>query len=334
MPVRGVVLAEHVHRAEDLDAGIRQRHEDLRLAAVRRSVGVRLDHDDHDLAARVAGAGDVVLLAVDQPLVAVEHGPAGDVLGVRRGDVRLGHRVGRTDLTGEQRLEPALLLLRRADTLEHLHVPGVRRTAVEALRRQRVLPQLLGDVRVVEVGEALAGLGVGQEEVPQSVGLGLRLHAVEQFELTLAVAPVVGASLAEPVVLGGDRLDLVGDERLHRLVERYRVLRHRQVEGVVGGDARVHSWCGHGASLTHPERCRASTRRTFTVRARTVPHRSARRLGRRPGRGCVRGEHAGPHARRRGLHPLLLRRASWWQRPPGSTATWTRSWCCASTPTG
>jgi hypothetical protein len=33
--VRGVVLAEHVHRAEDLDAGRVHRHEDLRLALVR-----------------------------------------------------------------------------------------------------------------------------------------------------------------------------------------------------------------------------------------------------------------------------------------------------------
>ena len=151
--------------------------------------------DDHDLAARVAGAGDVVLLAVDQPLVAVEHGRAGDVLGVRRRHVGLGHRVGGADLAGEQRLEPLLLLLLRADPLEHLHVAGVRRAAVQALRRQRVLAELLGDVGVVEVRQPLAGLGVGEEEVPQPVGLGLRLDAVEQLELALAVAPVLGAAL-------------------------------------------------------------------------------------------------------------------------------------------
>ena len=39
-------------------------------------VGAGLHHGDHDLAAGVAGAGDVVLLAVDHPLVAVEHGLA------------------------------------------------------------------------------------------------------------------------------------------------------------------------------------------------------------------------------------------------------------------
>ena len=59
------------------------------------------------------------------------------------------------------------------------------------------LPELGGDVRVVEVAEALAGLGVGQEEVPQAVGLGLRLHAVEQLELAGREAPAVGPALAE-----------------------------------------------------------------------------------------------------------------------------------------
>ena len=86
--------------------------------------------------------------------------------------------------------------------------------AVEALRRQRVLAQLGGDVRVVEVGEALAGLGVRQEEVPQAVGLGLRLHAVEELELARSEAPAIGPVLAEGEELGGDRLHLVGDEGL------------------------------------------------------------------------------------------------------------------------
>ena len=42
--VRRVVVAEHVHRAEDLDAGRVHRHEDLRLALVRRAVGAGLHH--------------------------------------------------------------------------------------------------------------------------------------------------------------------------------------------------------------------------------------------------------------------------------------------------
>ena len=81
--VRGVVAAEHGHRAQHLDTGGVHRHEDLGLLCVHRRVRVRLAHDDHDLAARVAGAGDVVLLAVEDVLVAVAHRPEPDVLGVR-----------------------------------------------------------------------------------------------------------------------------------------------------------------------------------------------------------------------------------------------------------
>jgi hypothetical protein len=119
--------------------------------------------------------------------------------------------------------------------LEHLHVAGVGGRAVEALRGDGVLAQLVGDVGVVEVGQALAGLGIGQEEVPQPGRLGLGLEPVEQLELAVAVAPALLAALAEAEVLGGHGFDLVRDERHHRLVERPRSLGHGQVERVVGG---------------------------------------------------------------------------------------------------
>ena len=57
---RRVVVAEHVHRPEDFHAGGVDRHQDLRLLLARRRVGIGLHHHDHDLAARIAGAGDVV----------------------------------------------------------------------------------------------------------------------------------------------------------------------------------------------------------------------------------------------------------------------------------
>jgi hypothetical protein len=193
VPVRGVVLAEHVHRAEDLDSGRVHRDENLRLTLVRRSVGAGLHHRDHDLAARVAGAGDVVLLAGDHPFVAVAHCLALDVLGIRRCDVGFGHRVGGTDLATQERLEPLRLLLGGTDALEHLHVAGVGCGAVHRLRGERVLAQLHRDVGVVEVVQSLTGLGVGEEEVPQTLLLRLVLDRLQQFELTLAVTPVVGA---------------------------------------------------------------------------------------------------------------------------------------------
>src|SRR3546814_11571039 len=91
-------------------------------------------------------------------------------------------------------------LLRRADPLEHLHVPGVGRRAVQRLRSERVLAELDRYVRVVEVGEA-TDLGVGQEEVPEAGLLGLGLGAVEHLELTRREGPRVGPSLHEAEVL-------------------------------------------------------------------------------------------------------------------------------------
>jgi hypothetical protein len=130
--------------------------------------------------------------------------------------------------------EPPLLLLGRAHPLEHLHVAGVRRRAVEALRSQRVLAQLGGNVGVVQVGQALTGLGVGQEEVPQSRLASLGLGAIEQLQLTVGELPAVAAPIAERKELLGDRVDLAGDELDDRFVQRQRCGRHRQVERLVG----------------------------------------------------------------------------------------------------
>ena len=56
MAVRGVVLTENVHRTHDPNTRRVHRHEDLRLSSVRGTVGIRLHHDDQDLAARVTRA--------------------------------------------------------------------------------------------------------------------------------------------------------------------------------------------------------------------------------------------------------------------------------------
>ena len=96
--VRRIVGAEHLHALDDLDAGRVHRHEDLRLLLVRVRIGVGAHHDDHDLAARVAGARGVELRAVDDVLVAVGHGRGLDLLGVAGHDARLGHHVGGADL--------------------------------------------------------------------------------------------------------------------------------------------------------------------------------------------------------------------------------------------
>ena len=134
VPVRRVVEAEHRQHALDAHAGRVHRHEDHRLLLMLRRVGVAATHEDRDAAARVAGAGDPPLAAVDDVLVAVARDAGADVGGIRRGDVGLGHREAGANLAGEQRLEPLPLLLGRAVADQHFHVAGVGRGAVEHLR--------------------------------------------------------------------------------------------------------------------------------------------------------------------------------------------------------
>ena len=228
--MRGVGIAEHLLAADDLDARRRQRHQDLRLLVMRRVVlAAGADHADHDLAARAARPGDVVLLAVDDVLVA-DQGRAGvDVLGVGAGGVQLGHAVGRADLSFQQRLQPLLLLLRRAHPFQHFHVAGVGRRAVHDLGGEAHLAQFDGDVGVVEVRQALARLGVRQEEVPEARGLGLVLGGFQHFELAGGVLPRVGAAFAQAVPFLGGGFGDVFDERLDGVVERQRLVGHAQV---------------------------------------------------------------------------------------------------------
>ena len=74
MPMRSIIPAEDVHRPEDLESGRIGRHQNLRLAQMWRTVLVRPNHANHDLAARVTRTGNIELLAVDHPIVAVEFG--------------------------------------------------------------------------------------------------------------------------------------------------------------------------------------------------------------------------------------------------------------------
>ena len=176
--------------AEDLDAGRVHRHEDLRLPLVRRRVRVGLHHDDHDLAARVAGAGDVVLLAVDHPLVAVAHRPGRRCSWrpTRRRRARSSRRP-----SGSRRRAAAPATASSAPACRPARAPPCCRCRGPLQLRHSeasgFLPSSIGDVRVVEVRQALAGLGVGQEEVPQPVGLGLGLHRLEQLELARRRSP-------------------------------------------------------------------------------------------------------------------------------------------------
>ena len=77
------------------------------------------------------------LVPGDHVVVAVAHGARLQLRRVAAGGLGLGHREGRFEVAGEQRLEPALLLLGRAGQREDLGVARVRRLAAERIGRER-----------------------------------------------------------------------------------------------------------------------------------------------------------------------------------------------------
>ena len=113
--VVAVVVPEHGQRPHDPHArGVpRDQHHALATVPLGRRVGRA--HDDQQRAVGVHRAGRPPLAAGDDVLVAVADDAGGDLGGVRRGHVGLGHAERRPDLGVEQRLEPLLLLLRRAE---------------------------------------------------------------------------------------------------------------------------------------------------------------------------------------------------------------------------
>ena len=217
MAVRGVVIAEHVQHLDDLDAGRVARHDDHRLLAVGRRVGIALAHQDDDLAARIAHARRPPLAAVDDIVVAVALDAALDVARVGRGDRRLGHGEAGADLAVEQRLQPLLLVLLGAVAGEHFHVAGVGRRAVDRLGGDRGAAEDLADRRVFEVGEAhravrVAAVAVGrQEHVPQAALLRLGLALLQDGRELPAILGLLHLLLV-------DRLRRI-DDLVHELEE-------------------------------------------------------------------------------------------------------------------
>ena len=208
--MRRVVVAEDIQMAQDLDARRARGHQDHRLLAVaRRVVGIGLAHEDVDLASRIAGARGPPLDAVDDVVVALALDAALDVRRVRTRHRRLGHQEGRADLAAQERVEPLALVVLSAVTLDGFHIAGIRRRAVEHLRRPCDAAHDLAQRRVLQVRQALGHpLGVRQEKVPQArcARLGLQLLD-DRHRLPALVAAHVR------VVLGLVRVDVLVHER-------------------------------------------------------------------------------------------------------------------------
>mmetsp|Transcript_66909 Transcript_66909/g.211764 ORF Transcript_66909/g.211764 Transcript_66909/m.211764 type:complete len:428 (+) Transcript_66909:146-1429(+) len=207
VPLGRLVIAQHLHRPHKRDTGRVHRHED----DGGRSMTPRLcawsscpPHEDADLAVQAPGSRDPPLAAVDDVLAGglIPHYRGADVGGVARGHARLGHGEARADAPIQQRLQPALLLLHRAEAGDGLHVPRVRRGAVHCLCcKLHVVcsPHDLAEGAVLEVREATAlvagaqvchlGKLLGKPEVPEAAGLCLLL----QLHQHRRVGPLIGA---------------------------------------------------------------------------------------------------------------------------------------------
>ena len=196
----GVLVAEDRQVAERGDPGGVQRHDDHRLLPVGISVGVGDAHEDRDRAVGPAGVGRPPLATVDDVLVAVTLDAGLDVAGIGGRHRGFGHGEAGPDLAVEEGHQPLLLLRAGAVLGQHLHVPGVRRVAVEDLGREGDLAHELGQGGVLEVGQAGAPLLVGQEQVPQPGRLRLGLQVLHDLRVVVRIPAVADLLLVDRFV--------------------------------------------------------------------------------------------------------------------------------------
>ncbi len=161
-----VLPAEHRSGSENVDSRRVDRHQDHRLLLMRGGLRVGAAHHDQDRAARVVGAGGPPLAAVDDVIATVADDRRFDIACVTGGHRRFGHREGAADLTGQQRIEPPILLLVGAEHVQHFHIAGVRSCAVHRLRGDLGAPAAeFRQRRVFQIGQPGH---TGQEQIPQS----------------------------------------------------------------------------------------------------------------------------------------------------------------------
>ena len=137
-----------------------------------------------------------------------------DVGGVRRCHLRLRHCVAGADFTREQRLEPSLFQLRRTVALQHLHVAGVGRRAVENFRGHGGASHDLAQRSVLQIGEPGAELALRQEQIPQPgrARLGFQLF---DYRDRLPAVRTGGVLVIARLI----RIDVPIHERAHSLLK-------------------------------------------------------------------------------------------------------------------
>src|SRR6202165_606079 len=125
---------------------------------------VRLAHENEELAARVHRPRRPPLPAIDDDVVALANDAALDVRRVGGGDIGLRHRETGTNLSIQKRTQPSIFLLRGAEAVEDLHVPGIRGRAIEDFGSPGDAAHDFAERGVLQVGETGAKVRLGTEK--------------------------------------------------------------------------------------------------------------------------------------------------------------------------
>ena len=250
--VAAELLPRVLHRrdvAEDLDAGRLARDDEHRRPLRGARVGVGDGHHDQEVGDRPVGGEPLV--PVDHPLLAVANRPGAKLRGIRPGRVRLGHAEGAAQVAREQRVQPAVLLLRRAGQREDLRVARVGRRVAERQRRDRGGAEDLVHQPEPHLPHPLAAELRRQVRGPQAARLDLLLQ--RRHRLPQPVEPeLVPDRLQRP--------DLAADELAHPV--------ELLLEVGIGGEVPAHeiasfrlATCGPLPGSVRPRRAHRTARR-------------------------------------------------------------------------
>ncbi len=227
--VAAEVLDRVLHRrdvADDVHARRVDVHQEHRGALVRARVGVGDRHHDQEVRDRAVRGEPLV--PVDDPFVTLAHGRGGQQRRVGAGGLGLGHRERASQVTREQRMQVALLLVRRTREREHLAVAGVRRGVAEHRGRVRRGAEDLVHEAEPDLAEALPAEVRRQVRGPQPALLDLLLERLDR------PLPALLPQLVEDRL---DRPDLLAHEGAHPV--------QLLLELRVGGEVPCHAF-DHG----------------------------------------------------------------------------------------
>src|SRR5262245_16429299 len=205
---------------DDLEAGLVAMKQKSREAAARI---VRGAGNQNEMIGN-AGAGDEPLMAADHPAVALLLSAGTDHAGIGAAAGRgLGHRKSRAHFALDDRAQPLVLLRRRADQRQHIHIAVIGRRAIEHDRAEDRAVRLLihrgpADDRQTHAAEILRCL-----RRPQALRFRLLAYAREQIEPDVLMVVVVGPIGLERQHLlfnkgaraPADVRDLIGQREIH-----------------------------------------------------------------------------------------------------------------------